>query len=163
MSNSGTNIKKVPDFIQDISGRMNPVWRSPLVPRRGSKSQGIHHDLKQAPNATKLCVIKFNALFIVILVTRLQTVHGPNVTRHQKWQQWSHLSSSRYIFKLRNSTRLIMLRRRCGYHWRESFGWDCWHVFELAMQETRCWWCPKHVNSGVLSKFQHILTYYWPY
>ena len=93
-----------------------------------------------------------------MLVTRLQTVHGPNVTRHQKCQQWSHLSSSRCIFKCRNSTRWSMLRRRCGCQGRESLGWDCWHVLELAMQQTRCWWCPKYSNSGALSKFQHILT-----
>ena len=95
---------------------------------------------------------------IVMPVTRLQTVHEPNVTGHQKWQQWSHLSSSRYIFKYRNSIRWSMLTRRCGCQGRESFGWDCWHVFELAMQQPRCWWCSKHLNSGALSKFQHSMS-----
>ena len=99
------------------------------------------------------------AIFSIVMpIARLQTVHGPLGKRQQKWQQSSqrHLCSSLYVLICCNLMKVSFLRRLYSCQGRESSGWEWLARLRARYATNQVWLRTKHLNSSVLSKFQHI-------
>ena len=121
--------------------------------RRCSKSQGIHHNINQAPHTTISCVMQDSNL-LYYNANRVIAIGK----RQQKWQQSSqrHLCSSLYVWICCNLMKLSFLRRRYSRQGRESSGWEWLARLRARYATNQVWLRTKHLNSSVLSKFQHI-------
>ena len=114
------NVKKVLTFVEKISGLMHTFWTTPLLPRRCSESQGIHHVLSQAPNSTKPYATQFKMLS--------HCNHGnavANGTWTVRYKTSENDSSARISLKgVSCASVVIYIQSTCSRQVRESSAWS---------------------------------------
>ena len=105
--------------------------------RRCSKSQGIHHDLNQAPNTSKPHVTQ--SKYLIYHSSGHTIANGARTARYKTSGNVSVVLSEFKSMRVQmsNVKTSSIFRRRCYRQGRESPSWVYYHVFEFAMQQTR--------------------------